>query len=193
MQNKKIGVPILMVFIIALVSIPFSYGENDESLPRFQQPLLITSAGQSADVQIAGVLAKRAGIRASLSKKATYQELEDNKTLALVIGVSMKGLGAAGLDLDKERTRVMELVAKAQEKGVPLLFLHLGGEARRGELSDQMIREFLPYAQMVIAVKSGNKDGLLTQICKDNNIPLLELERTSEVLDPLKNIFMPIE
>jgi len=175
--------------MLSLLSICFISGQSAESFPRFQQPLLITSAGQSADVQIAGVLAKRAGLSATLSKNATRQDLGEKKTLALVIGVSMKGLGAAGLDLEQEKTRVRELIDEANRKDIPLLCLHLGGESRRGELSDQMIQDFLPHAQMVIVVKSGNKDGLFTKICTDKKIPFLEVERTSEVQEPLKNMF----
>ena len=178
----------LLIAIPALLNCLFS-GNNAESLPRFEQPILITSAGQSADVQIGAVLAKRGGLAATLSKNASHQDLDDKKTLALVIGVSMKGLGAAGLDLDQEKTRVRTLIEEAQRKGIPLLCLHLGGEARRGELSDQMIQTFLPYAQMAIVVKSGNKDGLFTKICAEKNIPLLEVDRTSEVQKPLKDIF----
>lgn len=178
----------LLIVTSALLNC-FLSGSSAESHPRFEQPILITSAGQSADVQIGGVLAKRGGLTATLSKNATYQELGDKKTLVLVIGVSMKGLGAAGLDLDQEKTRVSALIEEAQRKGIPLLCLHLGGEARRGELSDQMIHAFLPYAQMAIVVKSGNKDGLFTKICAEKNIPLLEVARTSEVQKALKDIF----
>jgi hypothetical protein len=175
--------------LISVLTIFFIPENQAESLPRFEQPILITSAGQSADVQIGGVLIKRTGLMATLSKNATYRELEDNKTLALVIGVSMKGLGAAGLDLDQENTRVKGLIEEAQKKDIPILCLHLGGEARRGELSDQMIRAFLPYAQLVIVLKSGNKDGLFTKICTEKNIPILEVERAIDVQNPLKDIF----
>jgi hypothetical protein len=188
-KMKKHGISVFVIATLALLSICFNSGECVESLPRFQQPVLITSAGQSADVQIGGVLAKRAGLSATLSKNATPQDLEEKKTLVLVIGVSMKGLGAAGLDLEQEKTRVRELIDGAHKREIPLLCLHLGGESRRGELSDQMIRDFLPHAQMVIVVKSGNKDGLFAKICTDNNIPFLEVERTSEVQEPLKTIF----
>jgi len=182
-----------MLMMTILIFLPTSIISRDstQSLSRFHQPLLITSAGQSADVQIAGVLAKRAGLTADLIKDASSQDLADKKSLALVIGVSMKGLGAAGLDLEQEKSRVMGLITEAQKKDIPLLCLHLGGEARRGELSDQMIQAFLPFAQMAVVVKSGNKDGLFTKICTDENIPLLEVDRTSEVQEPLKNIFAP--
>jgi hypothetical protein len=175
----------ILICIFTIVCVP----GNAESLPRFQQPILITSAGQSADVQIAGVILKRTGLEATLSKNATHVELGEKNTLALVIGVSMKGLGAAGLDLDQEKTRVMDLVKEARKKEIPILCLHLGGEARRGELTDQMIHTFLPFAQMVIVVKSGNKDGLFTRICADNDIPILEVDRTVDVQKPMKDIF----
>ena len=189
-MRKPIKIRFALI-ILFLLLICITDGKSVQNLPRFEQPLLITSAGQSADVQIAGVLVKRAGLEANLSKNATPQELGDKKTLALVLGVSMKGLGAAGLDMNQEKTRVKELVTEAGRKGIPLLCLHLGGEARRGELSDQMIREFLPFAQMVIVVKSGNKDGLFTKICTDKNIPFLQVDRTTEVQEPLKNMFSP--
>ena len=181
-----------MICLMILISVAplFSFAEKaTESLLRFEQPILITSAGQSADVQIGGVLAKRAGLIATLSKNATHQELAGKKTLVLVIGVSMKGLGAAGLDLDQEKSRVRGLIEEAQRKRIPLLCFHLGGEARRGELSDQMIEACLPHAQMVIVVKSGNKDGLFTQICAQKNIPILEVDRTADVQKSLGDIF----
>jgi hypothetical protein len=52
-----------------------------------------------------------------------------------------------------------------------------------------MIEACLPYAQMVIVVKSGNKDGLFNKICADKNIPILEVERVGDVQEPLKEIF----
>lgn len=183
----------ILAVLSFMVTFSFFSGYGAESSPHFEQPILLTSAGQCADVQIAGVLFKRAGLTSVLSKNATRQDLEDKKTLALVIGVSMKGLGAAGLDLEQEKMRVRELIDEAKKKGISLLCLHLGGEARRGELSDQMIKTFLPYAQMVIVVKSGNKDGLFTQICTENSIPLHEADRTGDVQNPLKDLFSPNE
>lgn len=155
----------------------------------FKEPLLITTAGQGAEVQLASVLAKRAGLDYVLLKAATSRDLENVKTLVLVLGVSLKGLGAAGLDMAKERGRVSQLVEEAQRKNIPLLCLHLGGEARRGQLSDEIISAFLPYAQMAIVVRAGNKDGLFTKICHQRNIRLVEVEKTADVLTPFKGAF----
>jgi len=181
---------IVLLTVFSMPTVHFSSPEEiKEDMPRFEQPLLITSAGQSADVQIAGVLAKRAGLTSTLSKGATEKDLANIKTLVLVIGVSMKGLGAAGLDLNQETERVKGLIDAAHGHNTPLLFLHLGGEARRGTLTDQMITSFLPFAQMAIVVKSGNTDGLFTRICEEKNIPLLEVERTSDAVELLLQVF----
>lgn len=157
--------------------------------PRFEQPLLITSAGQSAEVQLASVLAKRAGLDATLSKTATASDLKNIKTVAIVFGTSLKGLGAAGLNVPQEKERVGLLIKETQQKGIPLLALHLGGEARRGPLSDEIITAFLPYAKMAIVTKPGNKDGLFSRICEENNIPIIEVERTVDALAPFKLVF----
>ncbi len=185
---KKSLFVLLSVFAMVIVHFSFPEGVREDK-PRFEQPLLITSAGQSADVQIAGVLAKKAGLTSTLSKEASEKDLANIKTLALVIGVSMKGLGAAGLDLGQETERVRGLIDAAHGHNIPLLCLHLGGEARRGTLTDQMITAFLPFARMAIVVKSGNADSLFTRICEENNIPLLEVERTADAIEPLLQAF----
>ncbi|MGA2587918.1 MAG: DUF6305 family protein [Candidatus Aminicenantales bacterium] len=158
--------------------------------PIFEQPLLITSAGQSSgDAQIALQLAKKAGLTAVLSKMAEGKDLESRKTLVLVLGASMKGMGSAGLDANKEKERIRELLAEAKRKNVPVLAMHLGGEQRRGELTDEIIGEFLPAAKMAVILKTGNADGLFTKICRGKNIPLIEVDKSLDAVEPLKNIF----
>jgi hypothetical protein len=184
-MKKNFSTVVFLLMFVLLIAGPLSPKES----PIFEQPVLITSAGQSADIQLASVLAKRAGLNFALSKTATSQALTDVKTLAVVIGTSLKGLGAAGLDMSQENERVLSLIKSAQQHNIPILCLHLGGEQRRGTLSDQMIKTVLPYAQSVIVVKSGNKDGLFTEICLTHSIPLIEVEKTTDVLEPLKNSF----
>lgn len=185
----KTALIILLLSISLIAFTSYSMQENKVPSPTFEQPLLITSAGQSAEVQLASVLAKRASLDFKLSKLANPADLENIKTLVLVLGVSMKGLGAAGLDLAKEKERISTLIKEAEKKKIPILFLHLGGEARRGQLSDELITLFLPYGKMVIVVKSGNKDKLFNRICNENNIPLIEVEKTVDALAPFKGAF----
>ncbi|MBP1767612.1 MAG: hypothetical protein H6P98_1727 [Candidatus Aminicenantes bacterium] len=177
-------VPLGVLF--ALGPIP---ANGQETVGVFEQPMLITSAGQNAEVQIAAVLAKRAGLNYTLSKQATAADLQNMKTLVLVLGTSLKGLGAAGLDLDKERERVMSLVTAAQKNQLPVVCLHLGGESRRGQQTDDLITETLPLAKMLIVVKSGNGDGFFTKICQSKGIPLIEVEKTADAQLPLQKAF----
>jgi hypothetical protein len=186
MKKKCMVSAILIGFSWALLTIP---ARGQETAGIFEQPLLITSAGQNAEVQIVAVLAKRAGLNYTLSKQATAADLENMKTLVLVLGASLKGLGAAGLDMDKERERVMALITAAQKAQVPLLCLHLGGETRRGPQTDDLIAEVLLLAKMVIVVKSGNGDGFFTKLCQPRNIPLVEVEKTADVQIPLQKAF----
>ena len=173
---------------LAMLTVPAAVtGEN----PVFEPPLLITSAGQSPDVQLAVVLAKRAGIEHTLVKLATARDLGGAKTLGIVVGASLKGLGAAGIDTAKEKERVKGLVAEAAKRGIPVLFLHLGGDQRRGELTDAMVAEYLPAAKMAVIVKSADSDGLFSGICKERGIPLVAVERTADAAEVLKGAFKP--
>lgn len=187
MMKKNFFITWLLLSFIILVMFPQE--EKVVASSHFEQPFLITSAGQSAEVRLVSVLAKRGELNSILSKTATPKDLENIKTIALVLGVSMKGLGAAGLDMASERERVDLLLEEAQKKNIPLLCLHLGGEARRGQLSDELISAFLPKAKMAIVVKSGNKDKLFTKICEEHKIPLVEVEKTVDTLEPLKKAF----
>lgn len=159
--------------------------------PVFDPPMLVTSAGQSPDVQLAVVLAKRAGIETKLAKLAAAKDLEGAGTLGLVVGASLKGLGAAGLDTAKEKARVQALLAEAARRKIPVLFLHLGGEQRRGELTDAMVAEYLPAARMAVIVKSADGDGLFSKICRARGIPLVAVEKTAEAAEVLKSAFKP--
>ena len=113
----------------------------------------------------------------------------ENKTLILVLGASLKGLGAAGLDMNEEINRVKTLLAACESRNIPIICLHLGGQSRRGELSDKIINLFLTQAGLALVVLSGNQDELFTKICQTNNIPLILLDRPSQAVVNFKEIF----
>lgn len=186
-MRKNIILVLVLPFLLTQVA--FATKNTEKDLHRFELPNLITSVGQSADVQMAAVLVKRAGLNSLLKKTAVSKDLEGIKTLTMVLGASLKGLGAAGIDVDQEKERVRELISEAKKRDIPILSLHLGGDARRGQLTDQLITEFLPLSQMAIIVKSGNFDGFFSKICEASNIPLVEVEKTVDALAPLKNAF----
>ncbi|MGL5054095.1 MAG: DUF6305 family protein [Fusobacteriaceae bacterium] len=173
----------LLVLILTLVLGVVAFAE------KFEKPILLTSIGQSADLQMANVLMKKAGVENTLNKLITDKELTDQKTLVLVIGGSSKGLGAAGIKVEDELERTEKLIKAAKDKGMKLVGLHIGGQPRRGDLSDKFVYAAAPKCDYLIVVEDGNKDGAFTKMSTEKNIKLVLVPKISEAVNPLKEIF----
>lgn len=153
-------------------------------------PVLLTSGGQSADLQIVKILLERLRLSDVTTKPlARVEDMRDVKTLVIAVGGSTKGLGAAGIDADQELARVGALLARAQEAGVKVLTLHVGGSARRGELSDRFIAAVVPRSGHVVVASDGNADGLFTRLTSQHRVTLESVERLSDLEAVLRRIF----
>ena len=153
-------------------------------------PAILTSIGQSADVDIANTLCTKAGIEVTMNKNITGADLPDDcKTLILAVGGSSKGLGAAGIDADQELARTDALISAAKEKGIVVLALHTGGSARRGTLSDSFITPAFQGCDAAIVVSEGDSDGLMSGILSSNGTPAIYVDNTAGTLDALKTAF----
>ena len=156
---------------------------------QYSQPILVTSAGQSADVSLAGTLLKKLNLNFKVSNLATESELSGVKTLLIVPGFSSKGLGAAGISREKELERVEGLIKAAKAKGIKVLMLHLGGKARRGAQSDDLCQMSANASSLMIVVKQGDEDQFFTHIAAKKNIPIKVIGKMAEALAPLKEAF----
>ena len=155
-----------------------------------QTPAILTSIGQSADVDIANTLCSKAGIEVTMNKNITGDELPDDcKTLILAVGGSSKGLGAAGIDADQELARTDALIAAAKDKGITVLAMHTGGSARRGTLSDSFINPAFAGCDAAIVVSEGDADGLMSGILAKNSTPATYVENTAGALGALQTAF----
>jgi hypothetical protein len=156
----------------------------------FATPGLLTSIGQSSDVAIVKVLLNTQ-LKLGLEYKPTAQpaDLSGMKTLVVVLGYSAKGLGAAGLDMDKEIARARALMKTAKDLGVKILAMHTGGERRRGQTSDDLITIIVPDADYTIVVASGNKDKLFNQLAAKRHAPVVEVEKPVSAGEAVKAIF----
>lgn len=152
-------------------------------------PILLTSVGQSADVNVVQTLLKKCEIECDLNAVVTADGLSSYNTLVLAIGGSSKGLGAAGIDENQEIERVKSVIAKAEEQGMKIVALHIGGSARRGTLSDKFIPDALNAADAAIIVSEGDSDGLMKGILTAGNIPSVFVENQIGAIEPLKTIF----
>ena len=115
----------------------------------------------------------------------TAADVEDGGVVFVVVGTSGKGLGAAKTDLNGEKARANDFIAK---EGITLVVFHVGGEGRRGAQSDPIIEIVCPKAAVLLVVNTGNADGLFTTIAKDNNIDLYLFSKTIKLDSAIKTL-----
>jgi hypothetical protein len=150
----------LMVFVLCILLALPSRGE-EENVPRAQLPVLITSAGQSNDVNTVTVIMKQAkigfdycdvptvemiksgvGLGDQQTKEGFHVEIKTDlekykkgtpyKTIIFAIGASLKGMGASGLTVDSEIKRLKGLIDYFKKNKIFIIAIHAGGESRRG-------------------------------------------------------------
>jgi len=154
-----------------------------------EAPVAMTAPGQSPEIAIVALLAKRINFDIKKDNFLDTDGLEGIKTLIIIIGGSGKGLGSAGVDIQGEIQRAERLIAACKEKNIKIIGMHLGGEARLGANSMVMIKLVTPNCDFVLIRSDANKDGLFTKICADKKIPLFEIGKTLEAIDVIKVVF----
>jgi hypothetical protein len=156
---------------------------------KFDQPVLISSAGQSADVKLVKMLAQRQKLNATTVLMAKATDLTGMKTLVIVPGFSSKGLGAAGVSQQEEFERVQALIKSADELKIPIVMIHIGGNARRKGQSDSFNQLVADHSKCMIVVKQGDEDGFFTNISKGKKVPLTLVEKIAETEVPIGSLF----
>lgn len=139
-------------------------------MPKITGPVLVASAGQGGDTQAMDTVLTKAGIEHTIKATATAADIAAAKTVFIVVGASMKGLGAAGVSMEQELTRAKAMLAGASDDTV-IICAHIGGDARRGDTSDPFIDLVMPESDALFAVETGNADGRLTQLANENGVP----------------------
>ena len=85
--------------------------------------------------------------------------------------------------------KVQEVLDGAKEKGLSIIVMHTGGEARRGDLSDKFIAPCFEKADYAIVVAAGDSDGLMSGLCAENGIPMDSINSISDVTTVLPAAF----
>lgn len=175
-------IALLMMLSLLLGSAAFAAEAPAAEEVSFTGPYLLTSAGQSADFQMVKTMLK-------MNKTENYTDdalvtadtlPADLGALIIVIGGSSKGLGAAGIDADQELARLNEVMKAAEEKNIPILAMHIGGMARRGELSDKFIEPVVAHSKALIVVEEANQDGLFDELAKKYEVELKYIAKKTE-------------
>lgn len=180
---------ILIVFgLIAAAGLCFA-DPPSATVPKFETPILITTAGQSIDYETAKVLANRLKIQNVTDNSAKPEDLLGQKTLVVVPAHSNKGLGSAGTNVADEMQRVKVLLAAAVKSNIPVVLIHLGGEVRRSADSDPFIEQVMTVAKCAVVWAPGNYDGYFTKKCAEKKIPLILIDKLSDLSGIMKAMF----
>ncbi len=206
MNNKHF--PALTLVILLLTSAYPILAAGQSETPQAELPVLLVSCGQSPGVNMLNVIF----MRAKLEHETTAYELimqatpDDLKTAAeaghpfksiiIVMGASLKGMGAAGISIDDELERTEKLIQAARSQGIKVIGAHIEGMKRRsqgaaaGDNSDELsIDAVAPYSDFLIVNQDGDSDGRFTAIAEQKSIPMLTVTKNLELFELVKKIY----
>jgi len=211
----------ILTFISVFMIMPAVIISEAETIPKSQLPVLTTSAGQSTDVNTLNIIMEEAeilydycdvptsellaagtglggkesgeGFHAEVyTDLDTYPEGTPYKTIIFAIGASLKGMGASGLTVNSEKTRVAELIQYCKQNNIFIIAIHAGGTSKRGPVgsdNEKMIDAVAPFADYLIITADSNKDGRFTNISKEKGIPMSEVDFALDIVAILQEAF----
>jgi len=197
---KCISLIILLLVIGGLASSP---AMAQKQTIKLEQPVLLTSCGQSpGPLKIKVFLAKLKidyvyDLQASAGDLAAKKkEGKPFNSLIIVTGASLKGMGASKVSIEDELDRAKKLIAEARKQGIKVVGAHVEGMERRaqgaapGDNSDELsIDAVCPQSDLLLVRKDGDEDKRFTAISTGKKIPQVTFEKNMELLDVLKNLY----
>ncbi len=173
---------------IATTAVMFCAGiaQAAGNIPQIKAPVLLTSLGQAADAHTMSVLAKRAKLALDFKTFANGADVSNYKTMFVCVGVSLKGFGSAGVNLDTETARANDIFKSAKASGTYTILVHIGGSERRDQMSNKMLEVAMPHADAYIVYDQANADGYFTKAA--GNKPLVLLPKTMKMINLLKEL-----
>ncbi len=181
----------------ALVLLPVSL-KSQASEAKAELPVLVTSCGQSIGPTTIKVVLQRLKMDYDIDPLATPETLKAKpyKSLIITMGASLKGMGAAGIEIEDELARATALIAEARKLGIKVIGAHIEGLKRRsqgaaaGDTTDeQSIDAVAPNSAILLVLKEGNSDGRFTTISQAKKIPLVEFEKMLDLIPTLEKLF----
>ena len=193
---------VLAAAAVIAVLVPASLA-GQAAEPKAELPVLITSCGQSIGPTTIKVVLQRLKMAYEIDPLATPELLQAKakagtpyKSLIITMGASLKGMGAAGIQIEDELARAAALIAEAHKEGIKVIGAHIEGLKRRsqgaaaGDTTDeQSIDAVAPNSDILLVLKEGNSDGRFTVISKSKKIPLIEFDKTMDLIPALEKLF----
>ncbi|MDD8026343.1 MAG: DUF6305 family protein [Acidobacteriota bacterium] len=186
----------LLLAALLLAAAPFLAAQP--AAPKAETPILLTSCGQSPGVGMMSVILRKVGLAYDLSPLATTADLKAKpyKTLIVVMGASLKGMGAAGIAIEDELKRTGALIDEARKLKMKVIGAHVEGMKRRAQGADagdttdeQSIDAVAPRADILLVWKDGNTDGRFSAIAAAKKLALIEFEKQLDMVKICETLF----
>jgi len=174
-----------------------SLAAGQPEIPALQTPLITTTCGQSPGALMIWVLSKqiklpcdRDDLLTAEHLKAKADEGNPYKTLIITTGTSMKGMGAAGVDIDYEVARIEAVIEEAKKQGILIVGAHIEGMARRVDATDAAsIATVIPQSKLLLIREDSNEDGYFTKAAEEQGVPIITFKETLDLSDIFKQLF----
>jgi hypothetical protein len=199
-MNKKIASLLLLVTLCAIVpSIAFAATSGDP-IKQYGLPMLITNAGQGPGGKMARLLVSQTKT-VTLDADFFYEsepvesDLAERpyKVLMVIIGSSDKGLGASGITIDQEISRLQKMVKWAKDHKLPIIAVLLEKDKRSNVATnpnERCIDIICAAAEWMIVTKGGNTDNRFDKLKAKYNIPLTLIDNAIDFTELCKKVFV---
>ncbi len=187
---------------LPLLALPGAADGQDATVTA-ETPVLLTSCGQSPGPTMVRLFLNRLGLDHELLERASADDLKARqgagnpfKSVIILTGASLKGMGAAGTSMREELIRTEALIAEARSQGLTIIGAHVEGMDRRaqgaaaGDNSDeQSIDAVMPFADVMVVRADGDSDQRFTFLSEEHGIPLVLFEKNMEMGDAFGGLF----
>lgn len=198
-MKKNLSFVLMMCVLMTIPMFAFAAVSGDEPLT-IGTPFMITNAGQGPGGKMGRLLVSRAG---TLTEDEDFYYVDvpyaadvdarDYSAIVIVIGSTDKGLGATGITIDQEIARVDEVVARANEKGVPVIAVMLEKDKRsdvKTNANERCIDAVCPHASWMIVTADVNTDGRYDAFKAENGTPLTVLDSSMDFISLVQQAFV---
>lgn len=198
-MKKILSFVLMMCVLMTIPMFAFAAVSGDEPLT-IGTPFMITNAGQGPGGKMGRLLVSRAG---TLTEDEDFYYVDvpyaadvdarDYSAIVIVIGSTDKGLGATGITIDQEIARVDEVVARANEKGIPVIAVMLEKDKRsdvKTNSNERCIDAVCPHASWMIVTADVNTDGRYDAFKSENGTPLTILDSSMDFISLVQQAFV---
>lgn len=183
MKRAWIAILVLMMFAATAMAAEAPAVTPDPAAatetPKLEGPYLVTTCGQSPGAVMVSMSAMQAGVQATHNNSLTAEDIVagEYKTLIVTCGTSMKGMGAAGTDVDVEIARCLQVIEAAKAAGMVIVGAHIEGMARRTDSSDAAsIEAIMGAADVMLVIDDSDSDGFFTQYAQEHQKPIIKVK-----------------